>query len=124
MLMLLGSADEMNEPAPCEHLAAWLKDHGVPVRVVTYANAQHGFDDQRPVVFDRNFVGIRNCEAEYDLDTRTIRRLDTKRSLTREAVGAWVHACRHKGARFGGNAKALEASISDVRTFLLDALGK
>jgi dienelactone hydrolase len=31
MLMLLGGADEMDEPAPCERLAAWLKGRGVPV---------------------------------------------------------------------------------------------
>jgi hypothetical protein len=32
--------------------------------------------------------------------------------------------CRHKGARFGGNAEALEASIAEVRTFLSDVFGR
>jgi dienelactone hydrolase len=68
--MLLGGADEMTEPAPCEHLAGWLKDRGVPVRIVVYPNAYHGFDRQRAVAFDKNYVGIRKCAAEYDLDTR------------------------------------------------------
>src|SRR5262245_19986471 len=39
MLMLLGGADEMTEPAPCEHLAAELRDRGVPVRVIVYPGA-------------------------------------------------------------------------------------
>jgi len=125
MLMLLGGADEMTEPAPCEHLAVWLKERGVPVRVVVYPNAHHGFDRQRPVVFDKSYVGIRKCEAEYDLDTRTIRRLDTGAPLnTREANDAWLRECRKRGARFGGDAKAREASITEVRTFLSDVFAR
>src|SRR6185503_49926 len=49
MLMLLGGADDMTEPAPCEHFAAELKERGVPVRVVVYPNAFHGFDRQAQV---------------------------------------------------------------------------
>jgi hypothetical protein len=63
--------------------------------------------------------------AEYDLDTRTTRRLDAGAVLaTTEATDAWLRECRHKGARFGGNAKALEPSIAEVRTFLLDVLAR
>jgi hypothetical protein len=57
MLMLLAGADEQNEPAPCVRLAAWLKEKGIPIRVVTYPGAHHGFDRLRPVAFDRNYVG-------------------------------------------------------------------
>jgi hypothetical protein len=38
-------------------LAAWLKEKGIPIRVVTYPGAHHGFDRLRPVAFDRNYVG-------------------------------------------------------------------
>jgi hypothetical protein len=85
----------------------------------------HGFDRLRPVTSDRNFVGLRKCEAVYDLDTFVIRRLDTSELLaTKEAIDARVRECRHKGARFGGNAKVREASIAEVRTFLSDVFGR
>ena len=110
----------MNEPQPCERLAAWLKDQGIPVRVIVYPSVHHGFDRLAPVRHDPAFVGVRKCEAVYDLDTLAIRRLDTGAPLaTKEANDAWVRECRHKGARFGGDAKAREASIGEVRTFLL-----
>ena len=125
MLMLLGGADEMTEPEPCKHFAAWLKDQGVPVKVVVYPGAHHGFDRLRPVTLDRNFVGMRKCEAVYDLDTFAIRRLDSGVLLaTKEAIDAWARECRHKGARFGGNAEAREASIAEVQTFLSDVFGR
>ena len=125
MLMLLGGADEMTEPAPCEHLASWLKDRGVPVRVVVYPHAHHGFDRQRGLEYDRGYVGIRGCEAEYDLDTRKIRRLDTGAPLdTKEANDAWLRECRKKGARFGGDPRAREASIAEVRAFLAEVFSR
>jgi dienelactone hydrolase len=125
MLMLLGSADEMNEPGPCQRFAGWLKERGIPLRLVVYPDAHHGFDRLRPVVLDRNFVGVRGCEAEYDLDSFAIRRLDTGAPLmTREANDAWLRECRVRGARFGGNNKARTASIDEVRTFLTKVFGR
>jgi len=125
MLMLLGGSDEMTEPVACEHYAAELKERGVPVRVVVYPDAHHGFDRQSPVVFDRNYVGIHTCEAVYDLDTRVIRRVDTGATLaTKEANDAWVRECRKKGARFGGNDKAREAAIVEVRGFVTEVFGR
>jgi acetyl esterase/lipase len=110
MLMLLGGADEMTEPRPCEHLAAWLKDQEVPVKVVVYPGAHHGFDRLRPVTFDLNFVGLRKCEAVYELDTFAIRRLDTGELLaTKEATegspGACAGSSRGEGCNTG-NRKA------------------
>jgi dienelactone hydrolase len=125
MLMLLGGADEMTEPGPCERLAGWLKERGVPVRVVVYPDAHHGFDHDRPVAFDRRYAGIRKCEAEYDLDTMVIRRLDTGALLaTQPANDAWIRECRHRGAHFGGNARVREASIVEVRGFFTDVFGR
>jgi dienelactone hydrolase len=125
MLMLLGGADEMTEPGPCERLAAWLKDKGIPVKVIVYPRAPHGFDRLRPLTFDAAYVGIRKCEAEYDLDILTIRRLDTGAPLVgKEANDAWVRECRKKGARFGGDPKAREASIIEVRNFLSDVFAR
>jgi dienelactone hydrolase len=83
MLMLLAGANEMNEPAPCERFAAWLKEQNIPVKVIVYPNAHHGFDRLQPVTFDRAFTGVRKCEAEYDLDSLAIHRLDTGAPLAR-----------------------------------------
>jgi dienelactone hydrolase len=125
MLMLSGGADEMNDHEPCERLAAWLQGRGVPVRVVVYPSAHHGFDRLQPVTLDRAYVGVHKCEAEYDLDTFAIRRLDTGAPLaTKEASNGWLRECRHKGARFGGDAKAREASIAEVRGFLAGVFGR
>jgi dienelactone hydrolase len=125
MLMLLGGADEMTEPGPCEHQAAWLRDRGIAIRVITYPNAHHGFDRMQPVTLDRAYRGIQKCEAEYDLDTFAIRRLDTGAPLaTREANEAWVRECRRQGGRFGGDPKAREAAIAEVRSFLSGVFGR
>jgi dienelactone hydrolase len=123
MLMLLGGADEMTEPGPCERAAAWLKERGVPVKVIVYPGAHHGFDRERPVTLDRSYVGIRNCEAEYDVDTLAIHRLDTGAPLaSQKANDAWVAECRKQGARFGGDPRAREAAIREVAAFLRDVL--
>jgi dienelactone hydrolase len=125
MLMLLGGADDMTEPGPCEHAASWLKGRGVPVRVVIYPGAYHGFDRLRPVVFDRAYVGITKCEAEYNLDTFTIRRLDTSTPLATQAANeAWLRECRKLGGHVGGDPGAREASIAEVQRFLADVFGR
>jgi dienelactone hydrolase len=125
MLMLLGGADEMTEPKPCENYARWLKAAGIPLRVVVYPGAHHGFDRMGPVTYDPNYLGIRSCEAEYDVDSLKIRRLDTGAPLpTKEANEAWVLECRKTGGHVGGNAKAREAAIVEVRDFLTATFGR
>lgn len=119
MLMLLAGRDEMTEPKPCQNVAAWLEQRGVPVKVVVYPDAHHGFDRQSGLQFDKAYVGIKACEAEMDLDLRKIRRLDTGAALaTKEANDAWLAECRKRGAHFGGHGPSREAAIAEVRTFL------
>ena len=121
MLMLLAGRDEMTEPKPCQNEASWLRERGFPVKVVVYPDAHHGFDRLGSLRFDKDYVGIRTCEAEMDLDTRQIRRLDTGASLaTKAANDAWVAECRKRGAHFGGDARARDAAIVEVRAFLED----
>lgn len=125
MLMLLAGRDEMTEPKPCENTAAWLKARGVSVKVVVYPDAHHGFDRMSGLQFDKAYIGIRRCEAEMDLDTRKIRRLDTGAPLpTKEANDAWLTECRKQGARFGGDAQSRNASIAEVRSFLTDVFSR
>ena len=119
MLMLLAGRDEMTEPKPCQNAAAWLQERGVPVKLVLYPDAHHGFDRLSGLQFDKAFIGIKTCEAEMDLETRRIRRLDTGAPLsTKEANDAWLIECRKVGGHFGGDAKSREAAIAEVRAFL------
>jgi dienelactone hydrolase len=119
MLMLLAGRDDMTEPKPCQNAAAWLKERGMPVKVVVYPDAYHAFDRSIGLQFDKNYVGIKSCEAEMDLDTRRIRRLDTGVQMpTKQANDAWLAECRKRGAHLGGHAKSREAAIAEVRAFL------
>lgn len=121
VLMLLAGRDEMTEPRPCQNEASWLKERGVPVKVVVYPDAHHGFDRLGGLRFDKDYIGIRTCEAEMDLDTRQIRRLDTGAPLaTKAANDAWLAECRKRGAHFGGDARSRDAAIVEVRAFLED----
>ena len=123
MLMLLGGADEMTEPFPCQNQATWLKERGVAVQLIVYPNAHHGFDREQQVRLNKAYVGMRGCEAVFDLDTRIIRRLDTGALLnSKQKNDDRVRECRKYGARFGGDPKAREASIAQVRSFLLEVL--
>jgi dienelactone hydrolase len=125
LLMLLGGADEMTEPGPCQRLAQGLEAVGLPVKLVVYPGAHHGFDRLRPVALDRAYAGVRSCEAEYDLDAMVVRRLDTGAALaTSEDNADWLRECRTKGARFGGDPRAREASIEEVRRFLSDVFSR
>lgn len=125
MLMLLAGRDEMTDPNPCRNASDWLKERGVPVKVVVYPNAHHGFDRPSGLRLDKAFVGVKTCEAEMDLDTRKIRRLDTGAPLaTKEANDAWLAECRKRGGRLGGDAKSREGAISEVRAFLEDVFSR
>ena len=125
MLMLLAGRDEMTEPRPCQNAAAWLKKRGMLVNVVVYPDAHHAFDRLSGLQFDKAYVGVKECEAEMDLDTRKIRRLDTGAPLaTKEANDAWLVECRKRGAHFGGDPRSREAATAEVRAFLTSVFAR
>ena len=68
LLMLLGARDDWTSPTRCARLAERMRLAGQPVEVVTYPNAQHGFDDaglRRPVTV-RDARGGRGATIAYD----------------------------------------------------------
>lgn len=113
LLMLLGGADDMDSPVACQHQADWLKTR-TSVKVVVYPGANHDFDRSTRISFDSKMVGIRDCEAEYDVDTFVIHWRDGVPFRSAD----WLAQCRYHGGHVGGDAAALQGAINEVRQFL------
>ncbi len=113
LLMLLGGADDMDNPVACQHQAEWLKTR-TSVRVVVWPGANHDFDRSTRITYDPKMIGIRDCEAEYDVDTLVIHWREGEPFRTAD----WLAKCRYQGAHVGGDAQALRGSIDEVRQFL------
>jgi dienelactone hydrolase len=113
LLMLLGGADDMDNPTACQHQADWLKAR-TSVRVVVWPGANHDFDRSTSISYDARMVGIRDCEADYDVDTFAIHWRDG----VPFRVADWLAECRYHGGHVGGDAAASRGSIEEVRRFL------
>jgi dienelactone hydrolase len=113
LLMLLGGADDMTSPAACQHQADWLGER-TPVKVVVFPGASHDFDRPSRLSFDPRMIGVRTCEAEYDVDTLAIR----WRTGVPFNLSDWKAECRYRGAHVGGDPAALHGSIEEVQRFL------
>jgi dienelactone hydrolase len=113
LLMLLGGADDMTSAAACQHQADWLRSR-TSVKVVVWPGANHDFDSSTRISYDARMVGIRDCEAEYDVDTLTIHWRDGVPFRTAD----WLAECRYHGAHVGGDAAALRGSIEEIRQFV------
>ncbi len=113
LLVLLGGADDMDSPVACQHQADWLSAH-TSVKVVVYPGANHDFDRSTPITYDSRMIGIRDCEAVYDVDTLVIRWRDGVPFRDSD----WLAQCRYRGGHVGGDAAALRGSVDEVRRFL------
>jgi dienelactone hydrolase len=113
LLMLLGGADDMTSPQACQRQADWLQTR-TSVKVVLYPGANHDFDRSTRISYDPSMVGIRDCEAVYDVDTLSLHWRDGVAFQQAD----WLARCRYHGAHVGGDAAALNGSIDEVRRFL------
>lgn len=123
ILMLLGAADDYTPPQFCRAYADWFRGRGAPVHLSEYAGAHHDFDIPDPPRFLRRLQSARGCHAEVDVETGTVRRLDTGEALRGPAVGEYLRACFQRGATMGGNAAALARAERDVAAFLSKIFG-
>ena len=114
LLMLLGGGDDAASPEACRRQAEWLGTR-TAVRTVLFPGANHDFDRSMGVSFDAKVVGVRACEAEYDVDTMTARYWREDISL---GAADWLAQCRYRGAHVGGDPAALQRSIDEVGRFL------
>jgi dienelactone hydrolase len=118
ILMLLGADDDYTPPRFCRAYADWFRGKGAPVRISEYAGAYHDFDIADPPRFVSGLQTARACNAQVDVETATVRRLDTGEALRGPAVGEYLRSCTQRGATMGGNPAALAQAESDVAAFL------
>lgn len=119
VLMLLGDADDYTPAAACRDYAAWFAGKGVPITAISYEGAQHDFDIPDPPRFLPALQSARGCRAEVDVDSGTVRQLNTGEVLRDQTtISAYFRSCMQRGATMGGNSAALARAERDVATFL------
>jgi dienelactone hydrolase len=119
ILMLLGGADDYTPAAACRDYATWFAGKGVPIEAIAYEGAHHDFDIPDPPRFLSALQSARGCRAEVEVDSGTVRRLDTGEILRDQGtISAYFRSCMQRGATIGGSSAALSRAVRDVATFL------
>lgn len=123
ILMLLGGADDYTPAAACLDYADWFRTKGAPVQVITYEGAHHDFDIPEAPRFLQSLQSARDCKAEVDVESGSVRRHDTGEILRDPAaISAYFRSCMQRGATMGGDPAALARAERDVAAFLRDTL--
>ena len=123
ILMLLGGADDYTPAAACRDYADWFRSKGAPVQLITYDGANHDFDIPEAPRFLQNLQSARDCKAEVDVESGSVRRLDTGETLRDPtAISAYLRSCMQRGATMGGDPAALARAERDVAAFLRETL--
>lgn len=123
ILLLLGGADDYTPAAACHDYAAWFSAKGVPVQVITYEGANHDFDIPEAPRFLQSLQSARDCKAEVDVESGSVRRLDTGETLRDPtAISDYFRSCMQRGATMGGDPSALARAERDVAAFLRETL--
>ena len=121
MLMLLAALDDYTPAAACQDYARWFEAKGTAVTVKVYQGAYHDFDIAPAPRFYDNLQTAKNCNAEVQLESGVVRKLDTGEQLRGPAVGEYFRSCFGRGATYGGNAAALAQAERDIAEFLRQA---
>jgi dienelactone hydrolase len=116
---MLGGADDYTPAYLCPRYVEWFRSKGAAADSIVYDGAQHGFDGIARVQFINTIQTGRNCDAEYDLDHFTLRRLDTNEVLrTNEQMIAYYRGCGARGATVGGDHRATQKAAADLAAYL------
>lgn len=116
---LVGAADDYTPVWACERYSAWFKGAGVPVTYAAYSGAYHGFDGNGRVAFLNTLQTGRNCDAELDVETMRMKRLDNGAALPDGgAIAEYFRGCMQRGATVGGDARALSRATDDLKALL------
>ena len=71
----------------------------------------------------QSLQSARDCKAEVDVESGTVRRLDTAEALRDPAaISAYFRGCMQRGATMGGDPAALARAEQDVAAFLRETL--
>jgi dienelactone hydrolase len=117
MLMLLGGADDLTPPEPCRRYGEWFRNMGAAIKVVAYPGAYHLFDGTEPVHFIAQAATAGNCDTEYDLEARVLRRTDTSAVLADNEIGTYFSTCSSRGFHIGGDSDARAGAKHEIAAF-------
>ena len=77
------------------------------------------FDIPEPPRYLPALQSARGCRAEVEVDSGTVRRLDTGETLRDQTtISAYFSSCMQRGATMGGDSAALARAERDVATFM------
>ncbi len=120
--MLLGGADDYTPAAACRDYAPGSRP-SVPVQATTYDGAHHDFDIPEAPRLLQSLQSARDCKAEVEVESGSVRRLDSGETLrdptTIAAYFPWLHAARRDHGRQSGHPCPCRA---DVAAFLRETL--
>jgi dienelactone hydrolase len=117
MLMLLGGADDLTPPEPCQRYGEWFHDMGAAIKVVAYPGAYHLFDGNEPVHFIAEAGTAGSCDTEYDIEARVLRRTDTGTVLADKEIGTYFSSCSSRGVHFGADSDARAGAKHEIAAF-------
>jgi len=71
-----------------------------------------------PVCFVAEGGSLRGCDAEYDTDTRAMKRLDTGAIVPADRIAEYYRSCSARGVHLGGDRDAREGARQEVAAFI------
>jgi dienelactone hydrolase len=123
ILMLLGGKDDYTPAAPCIAYADELRAKGAHIAVVTYPDANHGFDRDNPIRYYQRNVSARKCRGTIDIDNNRFRMRKGEDELSGRGASLQLIECMTSGVTMGGDPEGLEKSPGEVAAFLKSAFG-
>jgi dienelactone hydrolase len=122
LLYLVGAKDDWTGAQPCMDYVERLRAAGAPVKLSIYPHAEHGFD--YPGRFRRylgNAVSWANCN--YIWGEASFQVVSSGETLPWSQYERYLAKCTGLGAHVGSNVVARAQSLTDLRVFLVEALG-
>ena len=119
LLFLLGGADDYTAPEPCLAQIDDMKRAAVPVDVVVYPRAHHGFNSSRPVRWNPNAWHFNDCpHAQIGGDGELRTAVISSEGMTwLEYVRSAAKICGKRGVHIGRNAEAAHDALERAVSF-------
>jgi dienelactone hydrolase len=121
VFMLLGARDDYAPAEFCRAYAGRMKNLGVNVTVIEYADAYHSFDAPYAWRYDATAETTRKCGVlENQIEKWQWRIAQTHQPVPDKQLPAFFKACVTTGASYGANraSNALEKAVDDVKAII------